>query len=211
MKKQNILMVIILLILSGVILSCSEESMQGPVGVKGPRGDVGEKGDKGQTGEGTALVLKYSLSLDKGATKWADGDWSGVLTGIGNGGVSYVIKDSDFGGLSLNSTNHLVVAYARPEGVVNYSQKKMLPYIFGVNNTYGIKIELLANRGNYGNIFMSRSNANGWDNVNLNWGIAPQKVYIDIFFIETRNPEGVEATSFRNYEELNNFYINQMN
>lgn len=211
MKNRNAFLFIILLIFSGLMLSCSEESMQGPEGVKGPLGDTGAKGDKGDPGDGVPVVLKYSFTINKGTTAWTTGDWVGGVTGASNGGLVYAITVNDLGGLSLDSPEHLVVAYARPEGVVNYGQKKMLPYVFGVNNSYGIKIELLNNRGTYGNIFMSRSNADGWDNVSMTFPLAPQKVHLDIFFIEIRNVQTATKVDLANYEKLNSYSLNQKN
>ncbi len=225
MKKQNSFLVMILLIATGIFFSCSEESMQGPMGVKGPQGDIGDKGTKGEAGEGISKVLKYSFTIDKGTTAWntgswidaqgevRSGGWAAAVTGAKNGGVVHVITEDHFGGIPLNTEEYLVIAYARPEGTVQYSQKKMLPYIFTVDGTKGFKIEILTNRGAYGNIMMSRSEK-GWDNLGSAFGIGtvPQYVHLDVFFIEVRRVDEEEeenpaaAIDINNYEVLNNYY-----
>src|SRR5690606_5309153 len=130
--------------------SCSKDGLEGPEGPRGERGEIGEVGERGERGEvgeqgpkgddGDASVRKFFFKIGKD-------DWTNTAH-YGNGNVHtyFKIDPSLTGGISISNANYIALAYIAPGAGSGYNETKPLPYVFGVNNDYGIRFELLPTR-----------------------------------------------------------------
>lgn len=152
--------------------ACSPED--GINGTDGPQGIQGEQGPQGEQGEsGSANASKYIITV-------ADTDWDGSYHyGGSNSHTVYTIPPTLTGNIGINNPNYVVIAYGSPTGI-SYVEKKHLPYVFGVNNNYGLKFELLLSRNQ---LSMSKT-TNGWNNSSVPMAERPDSFILEIFMIE---------------------------
>ncbi|MFC5196560.1 hypothetical protein ACFPH8_14555 [Bizionia hallyeonensis] len=164
------------LVLAAVLItfsfSCSPED--GTDGADGAQGIQGEQGPQGEQGEsGSANASKYVITV-------ADTDWDGSYHyGGNNSHTVYSIPASLTGNIGISDPDYVVIAYGRPTGT-NYGEKKHLPYVFGVDNNYGLKFELLLSRNE---LSMSKT-TNGWNNSSVPMAERPDSFILEIFMIE---------------------------
>ncbi|MBK5719857.1 collagen-like protein [Dysgonomonas sp. Marseille-P4677] len=190
------------LFMSFFFSSCMEEGLRGPAGIIGDPGEKGPVGDKGDDGRGNVNVLKYTFNIEIA-------DWVETDLGDGNIVMSYIIPETSTGNISLKDENYLVYAYAQP-GYSSYPQRKILPYVYGVNNNYGIRIELLLGDNTDGsNAMIAMSKAiNGFGNGALTEDEMPPSVAIDIFLIKMTDLDDSQASASYDYEVLNSLRSN---
>lgn len=168
--------------------SCMEEGLRGPAGPIGDSGTSGPGGDKGDDGMGNVNVLKYTIDIPKA-------NWVQTSLGDGNTVMAYEIPTTLTGNISLLDDNYVVYAYGQPMGYPDYPQRKILPYVFGYKNQYGIRIELLLGDGSENAKAMAAISKaiGGYGNGALIESEIPASIRIDIFLIKITNPSDLEG------------------
>src|SRR5690606_36701791 len=217
-EMNNILKLVVFSLLVVAFTSCSKDEIEGPMGPRGERGEQGPQGERGETGQqgpqgergergeageqglngddGNANVRKFSFRVGKN-------DWSPSLNyGGGNTHAHFDITRSLTGGISIGSSNYITLAYVSPSG--NYKQKKQIPYVFGVNNDYGIKFELIPSRS----ILTISKTTKGWDSLVLSPAERPDyDVDVDIFLIEINHMNELQGKfDVSNFDAVTSFF-----
>ena len=135
--------------------------------LKGPKGDKGDPGN--------ANVKKYTFSV--GSDEWAEG----THYGNSNSHNYFTVASSLTGEIFMSNSKYVVLAYAKVNSSnLDYSEKKQLPYVFGIGNDYGLRFELLPLRSE---IIMSKT-LQGWDSKPVPLAQRPEKVDFEIVMVE---------------------------
>lgn len=193
--RKKFLLITMMFLSFGLIVtttSCSDDSPEVVVGDKGDKGDEGlqgEKGDKGDKGvPGNANVKKYYVDVN--ASDWR----SGLHYGNNIIHNTYIVEPSLTGGISISSSDYVVLAYAKP-ATGEYTENKQLPHTFPVNNNYGIVLNMIPSRSY---LTISKT-TNGFNSLDLNTNEIPAKVSFTIIMIEIN-----ALSAFKNEVDFNN-------
>lgn len=172
---------------------CTKESMEGPVGTKGPEGDPGAKGEQGEPGEGVSNVRRFEFTIERGsgfynANTNPTGVWAGRTTGMANNAAAYTISPDQIGGLDINNPNFLIIAYAKiVDSNYPIQQKVLLPFTFYAFDGE-MKIEFVRDLpSGLGEIHLSKKPSQSAGLTNPKFAEMPKIMNIELNFIEIGN------------------------
>lgn len=148
-------------------------TLYGPKSASGWGTGISLKGPKGDPGN--ANVKKYSFTVKK--DDWfAAGDFR-----FGNyHDYFWILGEAN---MYITNPDYTAIAYVRPHFSGQGMLKKQIPYVFGVNNNYGLKFELHTTPTPVAHLLMSKT-TNGWNNAAVPMAERPDELDVEIILIE---------------------------